>query len=449
MRKILVLLALLALPATAYCQPCKPKAVSATGSGNAYFVVVDGSVRSHHSRENTAISAGVDSLYLAQFATIEVRSLFDILWRRGSSDCSPTEPEPPIDPDPDPEPEPEPSTKLAALFDTGARIGPLPTRYLELYEHWGQIHHDRQVAQETNSPGNGWTLTYYDRGFGAYGMAAVTGDTSLIERGDYSVLQYRDDYVLPNDGGVPPRWLNPEGMTAHALRTGDPESIRAVILMADKSRVWIDRILDTPYRDGRIQGRPILAQQMAFLLTEDQKYADASQLGIDRLIEWFGVAGNGSWDSGALPGAPLGQNEYCDGMATFQITHAILYALIRHHQLIVPVPRLNEVLTKTLDRTWTFWTPGEGLAYIQPPEGASSPFNCEGSGTDNPAADLSLLTSTAFRYGHRFTGLDRFRVMAEEIEAHGLGGSVNFPTIFMSGSKQFNQSFFRSWRHGE
>ncbi len=359
---------------------------------------------------------------------------------------APGVPDPEPEPDPDPEPTPpELTDKLGALFDLH-RTGPFPTMYTDLYDYWQPIHRDRQEAQGSN----GWAQTYYDRGFAAYGMNVTGQGSQYLEAGDYSVLQYRDDYVLPNDGGVAPRWAFPEGLAAHALMTNDPQSVRAVFRIADKMSHWIDgkdSIPTTRYLDGRIQGRAILSQQMAYLVTGVEHYAGVSQRGVDDLVRWFDMAGGtGRWDSNAWGNTLDDPGAYCGGMSTFNVAHALLYALIRHHQLIGPVPRLNEILTASLDFSWTHWYPGEGFAYIQPPiESEGTTFICD-AGSDNPGRDLTLLISTAYRYGHYFTGESRFLAMAEEVEAYGLSGSVQFPTIFMSGNKQFNQSFYRTWK---
>jgi hypothetical protein len=361
-----------------------------------------------------------------------------------------------------PEPPDNVSPGLEAVLDVDHRTEPLPSKYEQLYRYWMPQHHERQLVQDEKDPPNGWALTYYDRGFAGIGMGTVLGDQQFIDWGVYSVTEYRDRYVLPNDGGVTPRWAFPEGLTAHHYMTGDESSKLAVTKMADRLRTWIDGhedILDTQYRDGRIQGRAILTQTMAYLLTGEDVYREGSQAGIDRLMIWFDAAGStGRWDSGALPGSNGGWGAYCDGMATFQMAHSLLHAIRRHHQLIAPVDRIEEIYSATLDFMWQHWVPDEGFRYLVPAASLGIPagghYECKDAdgatkSATNPAVDLSNMIANAYFFGHRLTGEQRHLDRGNEAMAHGLSGTITHPTPYLYGSKQFNENFYRLWQHAE
>lgn len=366
-------------------------------------------------------------------------------------DTTPTDPvEPPpdpVEPPPDPIDPPPADDKLAVLLDCAP--GAPSEDYLLRYDTYRPKH----LAQERDNGSNGWAYTYYDSGLAGIALGELTGASRYTEEGFESVLRYRDSYVLPNDGRILEHWFFPEGLAAHYLLTDDTDSLRAVeLIAADAYPWWIDAredILNTKYRDGRIQGRAILNQVVAYLVTGNEKYAAQSQIGVDRLLQWFDAAGaNGRWDSEALP-SPDGTQQYCGGMANFQTCHAILEALVRHHQIVEPLPRLPEVLAATLDRVWADWvepgveTADGGLRYIHPPASwdGTGYWKCDKGGDNTPAKDVSLVCSTAFWYGYRYTGLQRFDEARRTLVAHGIGRT------YFSGYKQFNQCFFRPWRH--
>lgn len=338
----------------------------------------------------------------------------------------------------------EKEAALAAIFGLPRLESVWPSlayspRYDELFEKHGDEHFARTGGQ--------WEFTYYDRGLAWYAAWWRTGNPEYIERGHADVLDYRDDYVLANDGRATPKWVFSEGLAIHHLLTGDPKSLEAIVKMADHMNHagWIDNTMETRYRDGRIQGRAVLVQIIASLLTGDARFQDRAARGVDNMVAWYESSGsNGSWDHPTRTDI-----SYCGGMATFQIAHAILEALIRYHDLIEPDPRVVPIVEAALDYSWNFWEPGEGFAYIQPPETwlathdlATDVFSCEGSGSSQPSKDVSLLIATTFAEAYRLTGEERFLTRGDEVLEYGLSGA-----IFMNGYKQFNQSFMRSYRY--
>lgn len=306
-------------------------------------------------------------------------------------------------------------------------------RYDELFEKHAGDHYERNGGQ--------WEFTYYDRGLAWYAAWWRTGDARYLAWAEDDVEAYRDDYVLANNGRATPKWVFPEGLAIHYVLTGDAKSREAIVKMADhmENAGWLDNTMETKYRDGRIQGRAILVQIMAHLVTGEQAYADRAGRGVEKLVEWYESSGsNGSWDHPTRTDV-----SYCGGMATFQVAHAILESMIRYHDLINPDPRIVPIVTESLDYSWDYWVPGEGFAYIQPPESfAGGVFECERSGSSKPAKDVSLLIATTFGDAYRLTGAERFRTRGDEVFEYGLSGE-----IFMNGYKQFNQSFMRSYRY--
>lgn len=351
--------------------------------------------------------------------------------------------DPPDPPDPGPAyPDgvtPAQGAALARIFGVPA-FSVVPEKYDALWRRW-EAHHDALEHK--------WELGYYDRPFAYYAAWWRTGEAAFRDRGDEWLLLYRDGYILPNSGRVPPEWVLPEGLAIHHLLHDDPDSLRAIDLFATYMGSWIDHapndsILRTNYRDGRIQGRAWLCQIIAHELGAGDRL-EMAKLALTDMLAWYDVSGDGRWDSSALPssGRSADQMSYMGGMAIFQICHGILDAFVRHHDLLEPVDRIDEVLTATLDFVWRHWSATKGFRYVIPAAGQPVPEDWDAK----QGKDVTLLCATAFAHAYRLTGQQRFKDRADEIFALGVSGSLDFPFVFMSGYKQFNQSFFRAWRH--
>lgn len=321
-------------------------------------------------------------------------------------------------------------------------LEPVPDAvYNEVYNYWSDVQESRDAINHGYDPELGVIAAYWR-----------TNDESELTQIPYYLQRYRDEYVIPNNGAIPPRNLRTEGLAAHYVMTGEQASRDAVVMIADATAHWIDKHVEhsTRYIDGRTWGRPMIAQLMAHELTGEQQYADKATEGVEAAIAWFDAAGaNGFWDSEAIGG-----ESYCGGMASFQILHAILPGLARYDELIAPVDRLPEILNATLDRLWNYWDPAIGFSYAIPPQsytGALLDWDCTtgaGNASAKPSKHLDLLTVIGYAYGYAHTGQQRHKDRAEEIWNLGLSGS-NPPTqmkIDYNNSKVYFQNFAWSWR---
>lgn len=291
--------------------------------------------------------------------------------------------------------------------------------YDSIFQKWGD-----QYWEET---GGQWGSTYYDRGLAWYAAWWRTGDVGYLERGHADVVNYRDEYVLPNNGAVPPRWANPEGLAIHYLLTGDDQSAYAISRMADiLGRSWIDDMLTTQYQDGRVQGRTVLVVLIASLIDAPavRDWSAETKQGIDAIIEWYEVSGgDGTWD----------MKSYCGGQANFQVAHALLEVLIRYYDLVEPDPRIPPIVKASLDYMWEWWDEsGQALSYLT--------VSCDNGGT-GAAPDLNLLSVPPFGWYYQYSGDATYRDRGDKLFEGGLWET------YWSGKKQFNQSFMRSWRY--
>ena len=295
--------------------------------------------------------------------------------------------------------------------------------YDSVFAKWGEHHWERGAGV--------WERTYYDRGLAWYAAWARTGDAKYLERGHTDVTAYRDDYVLKNDGAATPKWVFPEGLAIHYILTGDSVSALAVAKMADAMVrfKWLDTMTDPDFRwvDGRTQGRAVLVQLIAYLIDappiRDWKYE--TDRGIQAILDWHTMNGdNGAWKMAS----------YCGGQAHFQVSHALLEVLIRYYDLVDPRQEIPPVVKKSLDYIWQDWNPdARAFAYMD--------IECEGVGTTEPATDLDLLMVWPFGWYYKWSGDDLYRQHGDEVFEGGLA------VTWWSGTKQFNQSFMRSYRY--
>lgn len=292
-------------------------------------------------------------------------------------------------------------------------------QYDSVFDEWGETHWDRS--------GGNWQQTYYDRGLAWYAAWWRTGDARYLDRAALDITAYRDEYLLPNNGAVPPRWANPEGLALHHLITGDETSAEAVALLADKlAASWMDNMLTTQYQDGRIQGRTVLASLIAWEIDAPARRDWAAEVrrGVDNLIEWYEASGGtGLWE----------MKSYCNGQANFQVAHAVLEALIRYYDLVEPDPRIPPIVRESLDYMWNWWDDSaDALTYLT--------VSCD-NGSTSPAPDLNLLSVSPFGWYYQYSGDETYRSRGDDLFQGGLWHT------FWSGDKQFNQSFMRSWRY--
>ena len=321
----------------------------------------------------------------------------------------------------EPTPEPEPAPELGGVerilgYTLGGRSH---AQYDSIFRVWGDTHWGRT--------GGRWEYTYYDRGLAWYSAWARGKGDEYLARAEADLEDYLSGYVEPNNYQIPPRWVFVEGLAVHYRLTGEPRALEAIKRMATRlDAVWTSQLTTTNYLDGRIQGRTVHAQVIAYELTGDAAYLAAAQEGVEKLLAW---QQDGFW----------AMTSYCGGQANFQVAHAVLEALTRYYDLVEADPRIPPVVKASLDYLWSEWVPGVGFPYVSGVTASA----CDKDQTADGGRDLNLLIAPAFTwYGDRF-GAQVYRDRAAEVFETGL------QTTYWNGHKQFNQSFMRSGRELE
>jgi hypothetical protein len=256
--------------------------------------------------------------------------------------------------------------------------------------------------------------TYYDALWCYQQLADATGEKIPL---DGVLKAYRDNYVIANNGGLPGYWSFTDGLTEHHLRTGDPESKRAALLIANNAayHVYVPPSYPPvewtqPASASRETAYAIINFLNAERLGEPRKpllarYVDQT---IDHLDQWSGRK----------------------SMAYVQpfMVGLTATALVRYHDQVVKDPRIVPALKRTADWLWkTAWRENAWSFYYQ----STDP--------ETGAPDLNMLILPLYAFVYRETGEAKYREQAIQIFDGGVRGS------WLDGPKQFNQTYLRGF----
>ena len=369
--------------------------------------------------------------------------------QRCSVGTVPTPPPPSVPPDttPAPPPTPPPATLPAWAQAVDRLLGPIPNcaqlatasgPLREWYDAWRKWEPARWKADSAR-----WDAAdYYDRASIYYAMAVceLPHDTVLSAtyraRGDALARNYRDVYVIPNAGGVSAHWSQLEGVAVHALTAGDSLSRRWVGRTAERlavSNYYLKGVVgDTTHIDyeNRIGQRMLLATLLAHALQVPGASIPATKWATiaDSLVtlNLRAQRPNGSWGFRCLGGGAC--------QVTFPYMDALWDdALVRMLRLRGPDARVLPSVRATVDfhraravRADSSWT------YNLTP-------STYGGATASP--DLNGLHPYTWAWLSDQTGDSSYRAAVAPLFLKGVRAG------YYSGSKQFNQAFYNSYRY--
>ncbi|MFL5605426.1 MAG: hypothetical protein ACJ8AD_03150 [Gemmatimonadaceae bacterium] len=308
-------------------------------------------------------------------------------------------------------------------------------RYMDRFAEYADIHF--------NLYGVDWQATdYYDRGKLYYAWYLMTGNPVYLTRARATVINYRDGYVLPNNGALADHQNQLTGLALHWLEAGDTQSRLAVGEMAD--HMWgYQNALARHGIDPRIKAKVLDTQVFAAYIDAPSPGANPggypggndfqanARLALTRILSSQLADGTyrSDWDQDfALDGSGPIVRAFMEGMLND--------AMIMYYKLIEPDPRILPAVKQNIDALWEIsWVPdAKAFRYD------SKPCVGEGVGSDVPAPDLNGLLNKAFGWVFHQTGDELYRTRGDLIFQGGTGhGSLGEPYYY--GTKQFNQIF--------
>jgi len=277
---------------------------------------------------------------------------------------------------------------------------------------WGRTH-GANLAAATGDPA--LAATYYDAIRVYQQLGELTGEDFSAEEAA-AIKAYRDGYVLPNNGAIPGYWCFTDGMTNHALRTGDAESKRAVLLIASSASYHV--YFPPNYPPIEWTADSTMSREVAYAIID---FLNAEKLGAPRnplLARYFEQA-LGHYDQWFV--SQTTKNVPCF------MTALTGYALIRYYDQVEKDKRILPALKTGADWLWAnAWRPEQGGFYYD---------------TDSQAVgapDLNMLILPVFAWTWKNGGKPKYRLdRAQAIFDGGVAGA------WLNGPKQFNQNYYR------
>jgi hypothetical protein len=277
---------------------------------------------------------------------------------------------------------------------------------------WGRTH-GANLVTATGDPA--LAATYYDAIRVFQNLGELTGEDFSAEEAA-AIKVYRDSYVIPNDGRLPGYWCFTDGLTSHALRTGDAESKRAVLLIRDNASFHVSVPPNYPPLDWTAPSTA--SREVAYAIID---FLNAEKLGAPRhpLLSRYFEQALGHYDQWFVQNSDTNRQPFMAGITG--------YALIRYHDQIEKDKRILPALKTGADWLWeNAWRPEQGGFYLNP------------DSKDVGAPDLNMLILPVFAWTYKQGGKPNYRLeRALAVFDGGVAGA------WLNGPKQFNQSYYR------
>ena len=273
---------------------------------------------------------------------------------------------------------------------------------------------------------------YYDRAAINYVCYARTLNSKCLERANALALDYRVNYLEPNNYGPSSHWSQMKGVTLHYAMTGDPMSLRAVGRVADAmaSPYMMKNLSSKVNMDGRVQARTLTAFLYAWVSNAPRlgtrenarvRWSKFLRVALDRILSTQEADGSYRFAAWKYKVSP------------YQI--GILNdALIEYYTIFERDPRIPLAIRKSIDFLWanTWDTASQSFLYIE-----------RGHPESVPAPDLNNLISSGFGWTYRATRLPVYKARGDAVFAGGVRRA------WLVGSKQFNQAYYSSYKYLE
>lgn len=248
---------------------------------------------------------------------------------------------------------------------------------------------------------------YYDAQRVFLQIGDYTGDGKWNVCAQRAESIYRDKYVLPNKGSVPGYWNFTHGLAMDYLRTRDPASREAVILLSENAAFA---------REGTPLAWTVSADSSREVAYAIMSYLNAERVGAPRrarlvqlidqalghIQEWF-------VEKSATRIAPF-------------MVGLTAEALIDYFEATRD-PRIPPAIKLALDGSWTdAWVASASAFWYDNRDRSLAP-------------DLNLLIAPAYAWLYRQTGDRLYRDRGDQVFAGGVKGA------YLGHGKQFNQNY--------
>lgn len=255
---------------------------------------------------------------------------------------------------------------------------------------------------------------YYDAQQVFYQIGDYTGDSRWYDCAQLAGEVYRDEFVIPNQGGVPGYWIFPHGLEEDVIRNNSDRSRHALHLLAHNAAYA---------RETTPAGETVsteFSREAAYAISS---YLSAEDIGEPRrarleLLVDHALGHMDSWFT----------RRNAPNVTPFMVA-LTAEALIDYHGHTGD-SRIVGVLSRAMDSMWDqMWLPAEQA------------FKFRDRGETQATPDLNLLIAPVFGWLYQQTGEARFLERGDAIFA----GGVRFS--FLGNGKQFNQNYRTSFQY--
>jgi len=327
---------------------------------------------------------------------------------------------------------------LGISVQAGGTEPPIPelARWESQMLSFGQVH-CASVTQLLSLEQLFWAIEY-DAGRVYYQIADYTGDPFWSTCGQLAEAVYRDQYVLPINGGAAGHVNYTTGLRMDYRHTGQVASQQAAVLLSQNAAYAKD---GTPLEWTRSAdfSREVAFAVLSYINAEAlgepprQRRVDLVTQAYDHMDQWFvRFAWPGPWEQN-----PVETNR----LAPFMVG-LTAHTLIRDWEQTGD-PRLIPALRRAADWLWSnAWIPSAEAMWYEFPD--QEQLCCQASGA---APDLNLLIAPIYAFLYRQTGEMQYRDRGDQIFAGGVRNA------WLGGAKQFDQNYWWSfdyvrWRLG-
>jgi hypothetical protein len=277
--------------------------------------------------------------------------------------------------------------------------------------------------------------TYYDAIRVFYQIAEYTGDPYWSTCATKARAIYRDQYVIPNGGGVPGYWNFTTGLRVDWEKTGDLKSKTAAINLSYRAAFTPDTTpleWTAPTANSREVAYAIMSYLTAEKLGEPRRArlaAHATQA-LGHIDQWFVTRTSRAPVPFELVPPAAGQYYLQPFMVGLTMQALIRYWEETRDSRVLPA--VQTALDALWQRAWVSadqafwyenWIPDPTFTF--PPQAG--------------APDLNLLIAPAFAWAYLQTGNATYRDRGDQVFAGGVRGA------WLAGVKQFNQNYMWSF----